>query len=378
MSTLSELPRRGWTLRVERRLTRPRWVQVAVPIFSIILALLAGALIIAFNHVSPWAAYKAMYEGAFGNGYGIAGTFVKMIPLLLAGLGVSIAFRMKLWNIGAEGQLYFGAFLSGGLALFLPNWLPGWPPWLLISIIVAGGMVGGAFWGIIPGFLKAKLEVNEIITTLMMNYIAIYWMDYVVTILWRDPHSLGFPLTPQFERSLWLPRTPGLFFLPANHRVHIGLLFGLVAMVLIWVIMRYSKWGYEIKVIGENSRAAKYAGMNIARNVVLVMALSGALAGLAGVSEILGIIHRLQHQISPGYGYTAIIIAWLAKLNPIAIVLVSFLFGGLLVAGDQIQITMHMPGAISSILQGLILFFVLGGEILSEYKVRFVRREEER
>ncbi len=363
-----------WRIRVEERLVRPRWVNVVVPVMSIILGLITGALLIWANGVNPFVAYKAMAIGAFGSWYALGETLVKTIPLILAGLGVSIAFRMQLWNIGAEGQLYMGAIAAGGVALFLPQKFPGVPAWGWIAILTAAGFLAGALWALIPGALKAYLNVNEIITTLMLNYVAILWLDYLVNVPWKDPASLGFPLTAIFPEKLWLPRTPGLFFLGPRHRVHLGLVFGLVAAILLYIFVSRSKWGFEVDVIGRNQKAARYAGMSIARNILIVMAISGGLAGIAGMAEVTGIIHRLQHQISPGYGYTAIIIAWLAKLHPLAILLVAFLFGALLVAGDQLQISMGLPVAISFILQGLILFFVLGGDILSYYTFRVERK----
>ncbi len=362
-----------WRIRVEQRLVRPRWVSAIVPVLSIVLGLLTGALLIWANGVDPIAAYVAMAKGAFGSKYALGETLVKTIPLILAGLGVSLAFRMQLWNIGAEGQLHMGAIAAGGIALFLPQKFPQIQPWMWLVIITAAGFAAGALWALIPGALKAYLNVNEIITTLMLNYVAILWVDYLVNVPWKDPASLGFPLTAVFPRELWLPRTPGLFFLTPRHRVHLGLLFGIVAAILLYVFVTRSKWGFEVDVIGRNQKAARYAGMRIARNVLIVMAISGGLAGVAGMAEVMGIIHRLQHQISPGYGYTAIIIAWLAKLHPLVLPVVAFLFGALLVAGDQLQISMGLPVAVSFILQGLILFFVLGGEILSYYTLRIER-----
>ncbi len=358
-----------WKIRIEERLEIPRWANIMSPIVAVILALLVGMIIFALNGVSPISAYVFMFKGAFGSGYAISETFVKMIPLLLSGLGVSMAFRMRLWNIGAEGQIYMGAFAGAGVALYLGKvWAhPG--PVAYVTLALLAGFAAGGLWALIPAALKAYLNVNEIISTLMMNYIAIFWVDWLVNSPWRDPNSLGFPLSPQFPDAADLPRTPGLFFLPKNHRVHLGLVFGILAAFAIWVIITRTKWGFEIKAIGQGPKAAHSAGMNIARNILLVLLLSGGLAGIAGMAEVTGIIHRLQRQISPGYGYTAIIVAWLARLDPWAIILVAFLFGGLLVAGDQIQISMGLPSAISFILQALVLFFVVSSDILVRYKI---------
>ncbi|HEY80964.1 MAG TPA: ABC transporter permease [Anaerolineae bacterium] len=364
-SSSHRLPR----FSLERRLTTPWWLSWAIPLASMALALLAGALIIASQGVNPWAAYRAMFEGAFGTGYGVAETLVKAIPLMLAGLGVSVAFRMKLWNIGAEGQLWMGAWAAAGVGLYL---YAAWnlPPWLAILLMMGAALLAGGLWGAIPGVLKGVLQVNEIITSLMLNYVAMSWVLYFVDILWRDPGGLGFPNTAILDRAIWLPKLTWLPLLPKGHRVHAGLLLAILAAVFVWFLLNRTKWGYEVRVIGENPEAARHAGMPTARNIILVMMLSGALAGLAGMTEMAGVAHRLQRGLSPSYGYTAIIVAWLAKLNPFGVLLVAVLFGGLLVAGDQIQLTMNLPRSISDILQGLILFFVLGGEIFSRYRLR--------
>ena len=356
-------------LSLERRLQTPWWLSWLVPLFSVVLALVTGALIIASQGVNPLEAYKAMFQGAFGTGYAVAETLVKAIPLMLAGLGVSVAFRMKLWNIGAEGQLWMGAWAAAGVGLYLG---PAWhlPPWLTIVAMMLAAMIVGGLWGAIPGLLKGTMQVNEIITSLMLNYVAISWVLYFVDILWRDPGGMGFPNTAPLDKSIWLPKLSWLPLLPKNNRVHFGLVIAIVAAIILWFLITRTKWGYEVRVIGENSEAARHAGMPIVRNIVLAMIVSGALAGLAGMAEMAGVAHRLQRGLSPGYGYTAIIVAWLAKLNPFGVLLVAVLFGGLLVAGDQIQLMMNLPRSISDILQGLILFFVLGGEIFSRYRIR--------
>jgi simple sugar transport system permease protein len=350
-------------IRIERRLAPSRIVAALLPVGSIALALLLGALLLLALGHSPLAVYGAMAQGAFGARDGLAETLVKTIPLLLAALGVSIAFRMLLWNIGAEGQLYLGAIAATGTALYL---LPGAPAPLMIPALLTAGFIGGALWGLIPGLLRATLNVNEIITSLMLNYIAILLSEYLVHGPWKNPQGFGFPGTAPLPEAAWLPRLGAT-------RVHLGLLFGVLAAALLFVILRRTWWGYEIRVIGENPHAARYAGINITRNILLVMALSGGLAGIAGMSEITGIAHQLQRNLSPGYGYTAIIVAWLAKLNPWAIVLVAFLFAGLLVGGDQLQISMGLPAAIAPMLQGAILFCLLGGEILARYRVTWRR-----
>ncbi|RLC62713.1 MAG: ABC transporter permease [Chloroflexi bacterium] len=352
------------TLVFEKRLTRSRWVPVVVPIVSLILALLFGGLLLTIFGINPLKAYRVMARGSLGDGYAISETLVKAIPLMLTGLGISIAFRMLFWNIGAEGQLAIGGIAASYVALFLSDSLPA--P-LVLPLMALFAVLAGATWGGIPALLKAFIGVNEILTTLMMNYIAILLVEYLYLGPWRDPAGYGFPGSAPFPESAWLPRLTG--------RVHAGLIFALLAAVLIWFILNHTRWGYEIRVIGENPRAARYTGVSIARNVLLVMLLSGGLAGLAGMAEVAGLTRRL-YGLTVGYGYTAIIVAWLASLNPWGVILVAFLMAALLVGGDQIQIALQTPAAVALVLQGAILFFVLGGSIFVNYRVKVIRPEQ--
>jgi general nucleoside transport system permease protein len=357
--TLSDMPK----IRFEKRLERSRAAAFAVPILSLFLAFVLGGVLLALAGANPFETYGAMLVGAFGTRYAVSETLVKAIPLMLTGLGVSIAFRMLFWNIGAEGQLAMGAFGAAGTALFI---VPHVPSGLALPLVIVAGFVAGAAWGLIPALLKAWVGVNEIITTLMMNYIAILWIEHLFYGPWKDPQGYGFPGTAEFPEISWLPRF-------ANTRVHLGLVIAIVAAVFLWIVLSRTKWGYEIRVIGENPTAARYAGISTARNIILVMLLSAGLAGLAGMAEVAGISHRLQKGVTVGYGYTAIIVAWLAKLNPWAVLVVAVLMAGLLVGGDQIQITMGLPASVALVLQGIILFLVLGGEILTQYRIRFIR-----
>ena len=353
-------------LRLERVTQQPTWLVWLSPLLLVALALVVGAGLLALAGANAWTVYRSMAGLAFGSAYGWSDTTIKATPLILAGLGVSIAFRMRLWNIGAEGQLFLGAFMATGVAL---HWLPaGTPSWLMLTAMALAGFVGGAIWGIIPGILKAKLNVNEIITTLMLNYVAIQWNNFFVYGPWSER---GFGLTPQFPQAAWLPRftdfgstIPALRGLTA----HAGIFLAVLLAFVLWVVWQRTRWGFEVTVVGDNPRAARYAGINLTRNIILVMALSGGLAGLAGMSEVAGVVHRLQERFSPGYGFTAIIVAWLAKLHPLGIILVAYLFAGLLVGGDAIQ-----PAGIAQLLQGVILFVVVGGDMLMYYRLRWVR-----
>lgn len=353
-------------LRVERRLEQPRWLRISTPFILIGAALLIGAVLLRLVGADPWLVYTKMAQIAFGSAHGWSDTTIKATPLILAGLGVSIAFRMRLWNIGAEGQLFIGAWFATGFALF---WLPRDTPQAILLLVMAiGGFVGGALWAFIPGVLKAKLNINEIITSLMLTYVAIFWNNYWIYGPWSER---GFGLTPQFPRSAWLPRfTDFSSDFPAlrGMTAHAGIFLAIALALILWFVWRRTKWGYEVKVIGDNPRAGRYAGMNLSRKIIGVMLLSGGLAGLAGMAEVSGVVHRLQERFSPGYGFTAIIIAWLAKLNPLAIVPVAYLFGGLLVGSDAIQ-----PAGIAKMLQGVVLFVVVGGELLLQYRIKLER-----
>jgi len=340
-----------------RREHNSMWVEVIVPIMSIILAVAFGWLFLSWSGHDAAATYMRMLNGAIGSKYNLSETVVKAIPLMLAGLAVSLAFRMKLWNIGGEGQLYMGAFAASGIALACGDM----SAWLLLPLMLLAGFAAGAIWGGIPGVLRAYWQVNETITTLMLNYVAIFWVSYLVFGPWKDPASMGFPLSARFSLNAYLP-------VLGTTRVHLGLIIAIIIAVLFYIILNYTRWGYEIRVSGESQEAARYAGINVTRNIILVMLISGGIAGVTGMIEVSGITHRLQQGISPGYGYTGIIVAWLARLNPFAIILVAFLFGALLVGGFGIQ-TMGISYSIVLILQGAVLFFLLAGEFFRKYRI---------
>lgn len=356
------------TIEVEKRLTVPRWLQFVAPFLSLILALLAIGIIFQALGIEPLFAYEEIFKGAFGSSYGFSETVVKSIPLMLTGIGLTLAFRARFWNIGAEGQLLIGATCATGLALAFPDW----PRWLIMPLMFIIGFIGGAFWGIIPALLKARWRVDEVITSLMLVYIASNLVNYLVYGPWKGPEEMGFPYTSKFSEAAQLPRLSWT-------RIHYPTLFlGLVIAVVIYLLLTRTKWGYEIRVTGENPSAARYAGMSYLKTLLLVMIISGGLAGLAGVGEVAGIHFRLRYPegISPGYGFTAIIVAWLARLNPIGAVLTSLLLGGLLVGGDAIQISLGLPGATIFVFNGTILLFVLGGDLFARYRIRVKRKTE--
>jgi simple sugar transport system permease protein len=330
------------------------------------LAAAAGAAIFAALGVSPLSAYGTMWKGVFGSWFHFSEAVVRAIPLMLTGLAVALAATVLLWNIGCEGQLVWGGVCAAGTGLYLA---PHMPPFLVMPAMIAAGAAGGAFWGLIPGVLKAYLAVNEILSSLLLNYVAIIFMEHLYFGPWRNPEGFGFPGTAQIADAARLPHWLGT-------RIHPGLVLALVLAVIVYAALRHTPWGYRVRVIGRNPRAARYAGFRIRRQVVLVMVLSGAVAGLAGMAEVGGIHFRLQQGLAVGYGYEGIIVAWLARLQPLAVPLAALLLGALIVGGEQLQSVLHLPASISMVLEAVLLFGLLLSESLARY--RLVRQAPER
>jgi general nucleoside transport system permease protein len=345
--------------RLVKRLLPSRRMRVGVRVGAVVCAFLVAALFLLLTGRSVGLVFETMWEGSFGTPYGQAQTILAAVPLIFTGLAVAIAFRMRLWNIGAEGQFYLGAFGATAVAYAVPRW----PASILLPAMVVGGMLGGALWAFVPGVLRAGLGINEIVPTLLLNYVAILLVDYMVHGPWSDPESFGFPLGKPFSESATLPTL-------GDTAVHAGAILAVVAALVISGILRRTTWGYRVRVIGENERAARYAGFSISRNVVLIMLLSGALAGLGGMVEVSGVVHKIQANISPGFGYTGIIVATLARFSPIVIVPIALLFGALIVAGNELQ-TVGLPSDIVLMLQAVILLFALAGELLVQYRIRW-------
>lgn len=301
--------------------------------------------------------------GSFGSVYGLKETITKAIPLMLIGGGLSIAFHGKFWNIGAEGQLLFGAIGATWVALFLG---PHLNSFLVFPLMFLAGFILGAMFGTIPAFFKTKLHINETIVTLMLNYIAAELVRYLVFGPWKGKSQFGFPYTDNFVPSATLPLLPG-------SRIHyLTLILSFIVIFLAWFILYKTKFGYEVKVMGENPEAGKYAGINFTKTTLWLMILSGGFAGLAGVGEVAGIHRHLSYpdSISSGYGFTAIIVTWLARLNPLLVILSSLFFGGILVGGDAIQTSLGFPAATINIFNGLILMSLIAGGFFQDYKIK--------
>jgi len=323
-------------------------------LFSLIASILAslivvGVMLLALG-LSPMDAYAVMFSRVLTSKFGLAELCVKTTPLILTGLAVAIPLRAGLWNIGAEGQLYMGAFAASVVALYLniPDFL------FLPSMFIAGAFFG-MLWALIPAYLKAKFEMNEIITTLLLNYVAIYWVEFMVYGPMRGREVYNFPYTDLFPAAATLPR----FF---GTRFHLGFFVAVFLAALIYYLLNKTKFGFALKVVGANPRAAEYAGIRRESMIVYSMLLGGMLAGIAGMIEVSGIQLRLRPQISPGYGYAGIPVALLASGNPLLVLLSAFLFGFLYVGGSALQTTFSIPVAIVYVFQSLIVLFIVASQ----------------
>jgi simple sugar transport system permease protein len=363
----------AFKIRFEPRLDEPpSWYPFVLSLAAILIALIVGGIVICAAGGDPIRSYIHIAKASFGSLGVLSDTIVKATPILLAALACSVAFRMRLWNIGAEGQFIMGAFGASAIIL-IPVLPPETSSWIFIPVMILAGMAAGAAWGFVPGYLKAAFNVNEIISSLMLNYIAVAWVNFWIFAVWTEG---GFQMTPTFPKNAWMPRlldyakSVPVF---SGLTTHFGLLLGIIAAVILWIVIYRSRWGYEIRLIGDNPRAARYAGINITRNTVLVMMVSGALAGLGGMSEVTGVVHRLQTSpIAAGYGFTGIIVAWLGKLNPLVIIVVSVLFGALILAGREIQ-----PSGVPKMIQGIILVCLIASDFFLRYQIRVVRGDSE-
>jgi ABC-type uncharacterized transport system permease subunit len=341
-----------------RPLSGFRLSAVLTPVLAVLCALAVGAVLIAVAGKSPVEAYRALIHSAFGNKNSLGETLVKTVPLLLAGLGTALAFRARIFNIGAEGQIYMGALGAAFVGLFLGDL----SPLVGIPLILLAGFVMGGLWGGIAGLLKKQFGVNEIIVTLMLNYVALAIASYLVGGPWRDPAGTE-PYTARFVEGALLP-----IILPKT-RLHAGIFVAIAATVAVWWLLRYTVYGYQITVAGANPEAARYSGMKTGRLIVITMFLSGGLAGLAGVGEVAGLHHRVLENFSPGYGYTAIAIAMLGRTEPFGVAIAAFLFAALVVGVQGMQDLVGVPVSIVFIIEGLVLIFVLAGEYFRHKRV---------
>lgn len=355
-------------MRLEPRLVRPKWLSVAVPVGSILVAMVLGAIIITLNGSDALATYARIGERSFGSMEALSDTILAATPLLMTGLAAAAAFKMGLFNIGGQGQFILGAVAASGVGLALD----GVTGFVSIPAMIIAGMTAGGLWAAIPGFFKVRFGTNEVITTLMLNYVAASLASYLIfgsESFWRLLTGTGkvFPQgRPIGDEAIWPAFGGGGLNIP------LGFIIGCVAAVGLWALYRYTRFGFEVGVVSDSPEAARYAGISVPRTGLTIMTLSGALAGLGGASDVGDIRHLLDPKGlgQTGYGYTGIVVAALARWNPIAVIPISILLGALANAGRSLQ-GATFPAGLVGTLQGLLLFCAVSGEFLTRYRVRF-------
>ena len=354
-------------IRFKARENVPRWLNFVVPLAGVVVAVIVAGIVLAATSHNPLTTYRNIIQASITQPGAFSQTLVSMTPLLFTGLAAAIAFRMRLWNIGGEGQLYMGAIGAAGAGLYFHS-LPG--P-LLIPVMIAAGVLAGTLWASIPGALRAYLNTNEILTTLMLNYVAANVMYYLIfdsTSYWRDLTSASAKVFPQGKylpaTAAWPPLQLGSVTVP------FGLLLGIGLALLLWGMIRATRYGYEMRVLADSPAVGKYAGMRTRRKILSLMAISGGLAGLGGASQVGDFSHTLDPRglEQAGFGYSGIVVAALARYNPVAVIVTSFFIGMLVNAGFALQ-GPGFPIGLTGTMEGILLFCVLGAEIFTRYRL---------
>lgn len=348
---------------IERRENVSLWRAGLAPIWAILASMLLCSLLIVWAGAPVGTAYGLLIKGAFGSAFAINETLTRSIPLIFTGLAVAVAFRARFYNIGGEGQLYAGALA----ATYFGTGLITLPPVLMIPfLIVAGALAGGALL-VIPVLLKTRFRVDEVVTTLLLNFIVLLVVSYLIEGPWKDPMSLGWPQAASIIDEGVLPP------LLDKGRLHLGLVIALIMAVVMWLMMRFTVFGYEIRAVGLNSKAAEFSGIRVSRTVILTALISGGLAGMAGVSETAGLKGYLTLDISPGFGYTGIAVAMLAQLNPLAVIPSAIFLSAVYVGSDAMSRAVNIPTYIADVLVGISVLAVLCSVMFSQYRVRWLR-----
>jgi ABC-type uncharacterized transport system permease subunit len=353
-------------VRLEARREVARNMTLATPVFAVILTVVAGFILFALMGYDPFAALYHFFVSPLLTLYGLSELMVKATPLILIGVGLAIGFRASVWNIGAEGQLTLGAIFGGGIALWAWEQDGFW----VLPLMAIAGILGGMAYAAIPAFLKTRFDVNEILTSLMLTYVATLLLSLLVHGPWKDPDGYGFPESRLFAPSAILP------VILEGTRLHVGAAIALLIAVAGWVMMSRTIIGFQVRVVGEAPAAARFAGFSQKGMIWFAFLLSGGLAGLAGLFEIAGPIGQLVPTISPGYGFTAIIVAFLGRLHPLGIIAAGLLMALSYVGGENAQIAVGLPQAVTGVFQGLLLFFLLACDVLVRYRLRFSAAKE--
>lgn len=352
-------------IKIEPRLKPKVSWQVFSACLALALSMIVCALMLSAAGAEVGKAFYQIYKGAFGNWNATLKTLTKATPLILTGLAVTVAFRAKIWNIGAEGQLFAGAMMAYWVSTFLSESSAG----VLIPVVITAAFLGGALYGGLAGYLKARFAVNEVFSTVMLNYVIRYVLSFMlVGGSWRDPSSF-YQQTPKVAEAAHLP------LLLADSRLHLGFLVALLVAVAVYFFLTRTSLGYEIRAIGYNPTASRFKGIHVGRTMVVVMLISGGIAGLAGAGEVFGVHFRLKPDISTGFGFTGIIIAMLAGLHPLGVIVAAVLFGGLVNGGIRMQIFTGVPTAMISAIEGIILLFFLTSTVLTRYEIKRVKAD---
>lgn len=352
-------------IQLEPRGERSKTMSYLSPVFAAILTMLTGILLFTLLGVDPIEALITILYVPISDTQGIAELCVKAAPILLCAIGLSVVFKAKIWNIGAEGQLLMGGLIGSYAALQFLETEGGW----VLPVVLICGILGGMLWAGIAAVLKVRFNANEILTTIMMNYIALNILLWAVHGPLKDPDGFNFPESAIFSDSATLP------VIIEGTRVHFGMALALLAVIAIWVLMSRSFYGFQIKVMGLDASAAGLSGFKEKRLVYFALLLSGGLAGLAGVGEVSGPIGQLVPSISPGYGYAAIIVAFLGRLHPVGIVLATLLMALLYMGGEMAQISLGLPLALTGLFQGMLLFYLLACDVLIAFRIRLKPRK---
>jgi general nucleoside transport system permease protein len=340
-----------------------------IPFVAVTVSLAIGGFLITMVGVSPIEAYKAFLYGIVGNRVNIGNVLSVATPLMLTGLSFAFATKCSVFNIGAEGQLYIGAVFATWIGLRFGSL----PSYILIPLVILAGFVGGGLWGLIPGFLKARYSVNEIVLTVMLSEIAVQLVSWLTRGPMLDPLSYGLPQSAQLSEAARLP------LLMKGTRLHAGLLIALLCVFIIYIILTRTSFGFRIQAVGFNAKSAKYAGMNIVSSVMLAMLISGGLAGIAGAIEVAGVHYRLMDGISPSYGFTGIVVSLLGKGNPFGVAVSAILFSALQAGADAMQRRVAVPVHLAQVIQGLTIMLVIIAEYLNAYQLqRFVNFVKQR
>ena len=350
--------------KIERRQELDQRMFYLSPVIAMALTVVTGFVMFLVMGFDPLLGIYHFFISPLTTGYGISELFVKAGPLILIAVGLAIGFRANVWNIGAEGQLTMGAVAGGGVALALWGVEGIW----VLPLMCLAGILGGMAYAAIPAFLKARWDVNEILTSLMLTYVGTLFLSTLVYGPWRDPAGFNFPQSRMFTDSAVLP------IVLEGTRLHLGVVIALLIAVAGWVLMMRTIVGFQIKVVGQAPAAAAFAGFSRGRMIWLTLLISGGLAGLTGVFEVAGPIGQLIPTISPGYGFTAIIVAFLGRLNPLGIIGAGLIMALSYIGGENAQVEAGMPQAVTGVFQGLLLFYLLGSDFLIRYRLRFEQR----